>query len=389
MSDPSKDTRLGELLKSLGIISRTQLTEAVRLAGEVVMPLGRALVLYGYVSQDLLNIALEFQILMKNRGLPIEAARRAYGYMQTEKLNIGDALTKAGWTGKTTSPTASRLGTLLLDAGVVTEEQLEIAQRASYETGQPIGRMLVLMNVVNQQLLDHTLAVQKNYRDDRISYSQALKEINPNPASRPPVETDLPLRGQSKTIRLGELLMLSGVLTESDIMNALEVALTKHKPFGTILIDLGLLSQSVLDLSLKLQELVCNGSLTIHSATDTLYSFAVTGNPDFVQSRKPNGGNQIRLGELLKMSGFIHDEDIEQAIALSARYPSVIGKMLVVAGAIDEATLLAALRCQFLLRHNIVSVDMAVKALQLSQRNHISLDDALDDLGVKIQAGKS
>jgi hypothetical protein len=87
---------------------------------------------------------------------------------------------------------------------------------------------------------------------------------------------------------------------------------------------------------------------------------------------------------LLKLAGLIKDEDIKQAIELSTKYPSVIGKMLVVAGAIDEATLLAALRCQFLLRHGMIPVETAVQGLQLAQKKHMSIDDALDELGVKL-----
>ncbi|HEY9714298.1 MAG TPA: hypothetical protein V6C72_12585, partial [Chroococcales cyanobacterium] len=384
MPEQSKDMRLGEMLKTLGVISPAQHSEAIKLASEVALPLGRALVLYGFLTPDELNSILELQVLLKNKGLPVNVARAAFESMRNDGMSISEALLKAGWSGKQASVSASRLGTLLLDSGLTTEEQLEIAQRASYETGQPIGRMLVLMGVISQKQLTEALEVQDAYREERISYSQALKKINPTPNVRTAAESEMPLAVAPKTIRLGELLTLSGVLTEGDIMNALEVALTKHQPFGTILIELGLLSGSVLELALKLQELVCNGSMTLHNAIDTLYSFAVTGNPDFQPAKRSTSEKSVRLGELLKAAGLIRDEDIKHAIELSARYPSVLGKMLVVAGAIDEATLLAALRCQFLLRNKLVKIDTAVKALKYAQKNQISIDDALDELGVKI-----
>lgn len=46
-----KDMRLGEMLQALGIVHRDQLAEAIRMAGEVALPLG-APVLYGYLTQD-------------------------------------------------------------------------------------------------------------------------------------------------------------------------------------------------------------------------------------------------------------------------------------------------------------------------------------------------
>jgi hypothetical protein len=92
----------------------------------------------------------------------------------------------------------------------------------------------------------------------------------------------------------------------------------------------------------------------------------------------------VRLGELLKMSGLVNDNDIQDAIALSTKYPSVIGKMLVLSGVINEATLLAALRCQFLLRHQIISTAQAVDALKHAEHHRMSIDDSIDDLGFPI-----
>jgi hypothetical protein len=381
----TKDLRLGEMLQALGIVKGEQLSEAIRMAGEVALPLGRALVLYGYLTQDELNTALELQSLVKNKGLPLPTAIESYKLVRTRNLDLGEALVQSGFTGAQASVSASRLGTLLLDSSLITQEQLDLSQRASYETGQPIGRMLVLMGVLNQEAVNGALEVQKAFREDRISYSQALKTLNPTPkksVANKALNTSGGDKASQKQIRLGELLMLSGILNESDILNALEYGITKQQPFGAILIELGLLTQSLLDLSLSIQKLVCDGSLSLHSATDTLYSYSMTGRTDSdrVSAESPT----VRLGELLKMSGLVNDNDIQDAIALSTKYPSVIGKMLVLSGVINEATLLAALRCQFLLRHQIISTAQAVDALKHAEHHRMSIDDSIDDLGFPI-----
>lgn len=380
-----KDLRLGEMLQALGIVSRDQLSEAIKMAGEVALPLGRALVLYGYLTQDELNTALELQSLIKNKGLPLPTAVQAHNYMRTRSIDLGEALLAAGYTGTQASASASRLGTLLLDSSLITQEQLDLAQRASYETAQPIGRMLVLMGVLNQETVDGALEVQKAFRAERITYSQALRTLNPSPeksAANKALGTSGADKASQKQIRLGELLMLSGILNEADILNALEYGITKQKPFGEILMELGLLNHSVLELALNLQKLVCDGTLSLQSATDTLYSFSITGRTD--QTDRVNPDSTIRLGELLKMSGLVDDNDIQHAIALSAKYPSVIGKMLVLSGVISEATLLSALRCQFLLRHQLISTAQAVDALKHAESHRMSLDDSFDDLGFPI-----
>jgi hypothetical protein len=60
----------------------------------------------------------------------------------------------------------------------------------------------------------------------------------------------------------------------------------------------------------------------------------------------------------------------------------LIGKMLVVSGALGEGDLLSALRCQFLLRNGHLSVDNAVKALRFAKQQQLSLDDAIDELNI-------
>jgi hypothetical protein len=109
----------------------------------------------------------------------------------------------------------------------------------------------------------------------------------------------------------------------------------------------------------------------------------------FNQARRPpQQAGSIKLGELLTMSGFIEESDINQAIELGRQHPALLGKMLVSSGAIEEGALLSALRCQFLMRNGHIQVEDAVKALQLARTNRISLDDALDELDVPIPMPK-
>ncbi len=57
--------------------------------------------------------------------------------------------------------------------------------------------------------------------------------------------------------------------------------------------------------------------------------------------------------------------------------------MLVISGAIDEATLISSLRCQYLLKHGLITLEDAIKTLQFAREHQISLDDALEELGLR------
>jgi len=197
-----------------------------------------------------------------------------------------------------------------------------------------------------------------------------------------------------RNIRLGELLILAGILTESDMMNAVELSLTREEPLGAVLIQLGLITTDQLRLALRLQESISVGSLDIQSATDTL--LMETGNslipkltdidsdvsPKRSRLAEQSDAPKLRIGELLKLCGFVVEEEIQSSIALARDYPSVLGRMLVVNGYIDESTLLAALRCQFMVRNKLITVEQAVSAMQYSRQSKLSFDDALDELGI-------
>lgn len=395
MSKTTKEVKLGELLSVLGMINEQQLADTVKLALQVGLPLGRALVLAGHLSEAKLKIALDFQSLMKTNEIEPDVVRKAYTHMTTEGLNMLEALARAGWNQKADKSGAhtSKLGGLLLDAKIINQQQLEEAQTASYETNLPLGRILGLMGKITHPILTKALELQTAVRESRISYEEAVRRLNPIEVAPPPMMQsgthprldEQQQVSKKKTIRLGELLMLSGILTEADIMNALELSFSRHQSMGDILVELGLITQSLLNLALELQEAVCDGNLNVHAATDTLHHAATTGSvtTDTVSGFKV-AKESMRLGDLLKMSGFVDNDDLDRAMELSTRFPSLIGKMLVVSGAIDEAILLSALRCQFLLRNDLLSTDDAVSAMQYAERNHLSLDDALEELGLRV-----
>jgi len=95
----------------------------------------------------------------------------------------------------------------------------------------------------------------------------------------------------------------------------------------------------------------------------------------------------IRLGELLQMSDYVSATDIDYAREILTLFPSLLGKLLVIGGAIDEPTLLSALRCQFYLRHNHVNLDDAIRALKFSGDHRVSFDDALESLNIHNPGG--
>ncbi|MBS1956414.1 MAG: hypothetical protein JST89_19665 [Cyanobacteria bacterium SZAS-4] len=440
MSETKRAVKLGALLVGLEFITQQELVAIMDMANQVGMPLGRALVLSGKITDAELNIALQLHALMRTSDVAMDTAKKTFSLVCYQGMPLIDALQRTGWTPSVNLPKeTSQLGRLLLEAEMISEEQLHEAQETSHKLGLPLGRILTLMGLVSHPTIVRVVDLQSMIRMGRLSQQEAIEYLKddsqPHPEAQNPESTSPPMSQEQSTsessknerndasqngsteksnastpkakskhliaaedpnkrnIRLGELLILAGILTESDMMNAVELSLTREEPLGAVLIQLGLITTDQLRLALRLQESISLGSLDIQSATDTL--LMETGNslipkltdvePDFPPKRsrlaEQNDAPKLRIGELLKLCGFVLEEEIQSSIALARDYPSVLGRMLVVNGYIDESTLLAALRCQFMVRNKLINIEQAVTAMQYSRQSKLSFDDALDELG--------
>jgi hypothetical protein len=393
MKELTKSTRLGELLLQFQVISEDQLSEVTVQAARMGIPLGKTLVLSGLLTMVELENVLKLQSLVRSSQLPVDVAAKAFGLTRKEGRSLGDALNKAGY--ERSFKSLSRLGNLLVEAEIITQAQLDDTQEMSYETGIPLGRMLCLNGVISEQRLSLALELQRRMRDQEISKEEAV-DILANRKTKfaatdhPRLAVESMNATEKKSLRrvkLGEMLLLSGLITELDVMNALEHSLTQSKPMGEVLAEHGLVPKSLIDLAAELQASVNNGDLPLAAAADTLNYVAKTGSkPEVMDEATPDTApDTIRLGELLQMSEYVSAKDIDYAREILTLFPSLLGKLLVVAGAIDEPTLLSALRAQFFLRHNHVKLDDAVRALKFSGNHRVSFDDALESLSIELE----
>ena len=374
----------GELLVQLGFLSADDLEASIREAVQLSLPLGRSLVLSNKVSESDVNLTVALQSMMKIWDLPLAKAKMAVPLARKEGLSIADALARLGWRTRThNTPSPSSLGGLLVDSGLISKEQLDEAQREGYGSNLPLGRVLILKGIVSHSVLAKVLEVQRMIRDGNLTYVTGAKELRSQAAAGLKIVPKQKTGGfQKRSIRLGEFLMLAGVLTESDLMNALELGLERQLTVGSAMLELGLLSENVLEVALVLQVKVLGGDLELPIAVRDLRKAA--GLSELPDDQNASPEQRMVIGELLRKCGLVDESQINKAIELTARYPSLIGKMLVVAGAIDEATLLAALRCQFLIRHKAITIVDGVRALQHAANNEISLDDSLDELRINV-----
>jgi hypothetical protein len=366
--------KFGDLLVKLNLISPADLDQALHTAPQFGLPLGKTLVLLGRLSEQELQVAIELQELINQKNFPLDSAQKAVALVKSG-VSPATALQKVH-PDKTAEKTA--LGELLLEAGVIDQHQLEEAQKRSYQSGMRLGRMLVLSGLTSDDQLSKALNAQAMLRKDQMSRSQAIEIIKVAcPKASKMQEPAEKGASTSRQVRFTEFLVSSGLATETEMLNAMEISLNRKLSLGETIVQLGIVSQLVFNKAVELHSKVVSGSLAFNDAVGQLHRM-VFGDPEHDRA-----GHSPVLGELLKMSGLVTHADITEAIALANKYPSVIGKMLVMSGAIDEATLIASLRCQFMLKHGYLKVEDAVAALKYSKDNRMSFDDALEELGLR------
>jgi hypothetical protein len=368
--------KFGDLLVKLNLVKQGDLNDALVVAPQFGLPVGRTLVLSGRLTEQELEVAVELQSLINQKKYSLEQAQKVAA-MVREGTAPAAALKSVGLEDAAEKTT---LGQLLLSAGVITAEQLEHAQKASYRTGMRLGRMLVMNGVISHAQLTRALGVQGMLRERKVSIEQAISMLTaglPKPVAMEAHQMR-PAPAQ-KNVRFSEFLVLSGLLTEAEMLDALETSMDKKLSLAQTIIEQGSISKQIFDQATELFNKVLSGQLALNDATARVHRI-VFGDPDHGAAQ---GAPSPVLGELLKMTGMVNEDDISEAISLSNKYPSLIGKMLVLSGAIDEATLIASLRCQFLLKHGYLKVDDAVVALQYCKNNKVSFDDALEELGLR------
>jgi hypothetical protein len=190
-----------------------------------------------------------------------------------ENFSLEQALKIVGW-----APDSfiheNRLGQLLVSSGAITQQQLEEALRIFFATGLPLARVLVLKGSISNLVAYAALTSQQLLRDDKLTREQALHAVRSAVASKVVVDPDQINEylqfAPSTNVRLGELLVAARMVSEEDLVSAVESSLDKGEVLGEVLVHRGLISPDSLERALDAQRLVTKNILEPRKAGDVL-----------------------------------------------------------------------------------------------------------------------
>jgi hypothetical protein len=157
-------------------------------------------------------------------------------------------------------------------------------------------------------------------------------------------------------------------------------------PVEAILVEAGLISNSVWRTLLSLQQKIRLGQVTKGQALEefrlqhpkpTVREVITAA----VREEKPTFERPQNVLELLKHAGLVTKSDLEAIQAQEAEDGTEVAKRLVSVGKLDTKTLLAARQCLSLMESDRLRLDRAVIALLYCHRSRVTFYQAVDELG--------
>ena len=370
----------------------------------------------GVIAPRDLQSALDAQSMLRDKTVDFNEALRCLKIAYKVSSSFKDILNEYASPKKSQT---SKLGELLIESGLVTYEVLARAVEQSNSTCLPLGRMLVLHQTLTNEILTFALDLQVRVRDEMITREEAIAALRKAAGLEPqasvgadPAQNDKQASASTQSddgeradalamqrlkdgprklgLRLGELMVMAGVLTETDVMNALEWGLVNHQPMGKVLLTQKLVSEPTLDAALAIQKMVDKDNLEPVKASELLarvHSSAISLDDAVAEMKAEEEGSEkeITYERLLTLARVLDEDELEDAFDIKSKSSAIIGKVLVLTGHMDVPTLQATLRCHQLLSRGHLTPDDAVVTLDYCLHHNpdgpMKLDDALKELG--------
>jgi hypothetical protein len=388
--------RIGELLVGANVIKPEALVEALQLAKKNTMPLGRVLMSMGVITEKDVQIAIEAQSLMRDGIISSEFGIKAISVSVQNGLTLEEGFQKLGWKlPQRESLPGSELGELLRDANIVGQQMLDAALKQSRDNNLPLGRCLVLARAIPAPLLSSALTAQVLLRDGKITREQALTGLRASAKKHQPLENSLDevgaYRPNQTTIKVGDLLSSAGLVTEGDKISAIEIGLVEERQVGQVLVQSGSITDSQLDESLRLQEMVASGRISGLEATEILrIANSRKVSIDVIFSERSQTGKEVAHAnaalELLQAAGVVSKQEIVEAKKQARDGNLTIVDVLVANRILERSIVQNAMHGLELLKDDVCSAEQIINILKEVHERKVNFNTAVKEVKAQNQA---
>ncbi len=323
--------KLGEVMVAFGVLSSDELERGLRLSSITGLPLGKTLIFLEYIHEQLLRDFIEAQSMLRDNIVTVDEAKSALNVVKISNLRFGEALFRLGIK---TSGSSSRLGELLSEAKKINSKQLKIGLQVADHSGLPLGQVLVMLNVISDDCLRVTLALQRQLRTGEITIHTASSKIKSMrqadvTANQLPCATSKTEIGDSQPrTLLGEMLVKAEIVNELDLTRALNNHKKSGKQLGQHLIEASVVSSEVLGLALRLQVLVAHNKISECEAIKILKEVQCHATKKNITEFRGEDDSDFSFQDFLRTSNYLTWNKKKEVVQRLFKMPTLLCSIL-------------------------------------------------------------
>lgn len=379
---------INDLLIKAQLVTEEVLESSLALAMKMHLPLGRIFAMNGYLSEEMLSIALEVQGLIREDRLTIEGGVKVLELIKHQGITLEEALTRITALPSIGGVHACPIGDLLRESAAINNTQIEDAIMKSIDATIPVGQVLVNTDLISLQLLKSALFGLKIVNRKLATRVHVLQALRAARLRKVPILQPLHEIGAlEKEIELEDdvavLLRSAQVLSEFEYLSALEVHVTEEKTMDEALIFCGLASEESLAATREIVNMMNEGALDKEQAIRLLaklrdLDWDIQKVMETIDDEDESlEGGSMEAADLLKETGIVHPEDMEIAVKKSLQARQPLTAVLVESGFITSTTFEAARGLVSMLEQNLLKPEQAKIALSYCHENEANLIETL------------
>lgn len=276
---------LGDLLHGAGLITRPQLGDSVRSAAQAGMPLGRYLSLTGIIATPVVFAALDAQVAMRDGKVTKEQAIRDLKTTAMIRTALpSDMFPNTRVAGDKPIPEAPlRLCELLSMAEIISDSDTLSAVELGLFKEQPVGQVLIDLNLVSDRLLAPALRLQELVRKGELRSGHAAQVLMLIHRNNMSMEAALEDMGFSRGALQGwrealELLRRSGLLTDANYQKAMDAGDKNPVNVVPAIVDPGYVDELLFNAAMRSMQLLQANKLRLEQAIIALHHCARSRN---------------------------------------------------------------------------------------------------------------
>jgi hypothetical protein len=351
---------LASLLVQSGIVPKSLADAAQEVADKSQLPITQILFSTGHLGEGDIKAILKANEMLTNHQISFEAAIQTLRQSYKQCLPFDEVINQLSLPVK--KKRIGQLARILYSARLISRKQLTAAMHKGTLQGQTLGQILVADKVISIRVLNTALELIALHRDGFIDQKKATDTLR-NAINAPVRRADILLLQKNTKIKLGEILVSAGLLSEEDVLLAVEIALENGTQVGEVfLTKLGILP-AVVDAALKLQKSINQGDLNEVQAEELLRQVTKRNvSLDQIQHELDQAKEDVVA--LLLAADVINQEEILRAMTISPMHSKDKARALLKSGILDLPTFRKAFHLVSETKAGLLSVEKAISLLR-------------------------